>query len=378
MYSLAEYGSMVADRVRMEAYTEALKRSIYPGSVVVDLGAGAGIMSLLAVQYGAAKVYAIEPSGALEVGRTMARANGMQDRIEFFNACSEGVTLPERADVVVSDIRGVLPLLGENFRTIADARQRFLKPDGIFIPQCDTLWAAVVEDSALHGALTDGWESDSLDLSAGRRMVLNSYKMGRVTSQQLVSEPVQWAQIEYRNWKSPGVAGHVHASIHRPGRAHGLSLWFDTVLLDGVGFSNAPGQPKAIYGQAFFPLLEPIDVERGDNVQIAIRADLVDGDHVWTWNTCIRSPGGSIKTDQKQSTFIGLPISPELLRRCADTFVPPSAEDAMVDRAILDRFGSGSSLGQISIEVAALYPARFRDWKAALNRVAALSVRYPG
>jgi protein arginine N-methyltransferase 1 len=378
MYSLADYGSMVADRVRMEAYTEALKRSVHPGSVVVDLGAGAGIMSLLAVQLGAAKVYAIDPGEALEVGRAMARANGMQDRVEFFNACSEGVTLPERADVVVSDIRGVLPLFGDNFRALADARERFLKPGGIFIPQCDTLWAALVEDSAAHRDLTGGWESEVLDLSAGRRMVLNTWKRARFTPRQLVSEPVQWAQVDYRNLTSPHVTGNVHARIQRPGTAHGLCLWFDAVLLDGVGFSNAPGQPQAIYGQAFFPLLEPVAVECGDAVQVAIRADLVGGDQTWSWNTCIRSPGGSIKTDQKQSSFFGVPFSAGNLHRRADTFVPPSTEDATIDRAILDGFGSGCSLGQISVEIAALFPGRFPDWKAALNRVAALSVRYAG
>jgi protein arginine N-methyltransferase 1 len=378
MYSLAEYGSMVADRVRMDAYTEALKRSVHPGCVVVDLGAGAGIMSLLAVQLGAAKVYAIDPSEGLELGRTLARANGMQDRIEFFNACSESVTLPERADVVVSDIRGVLPMIGENFRAIADARERFLKPGGIFIPQCDTLWAALVEEPVAHRDLTAGWDSEGLDLSAGRRMVLNSWKKLRVTPQQLVSEPGQWAQVDYRSVTSPHVAGTVHVPIQRPGTAHGLSLWFDTVLRDGVGFSNAPGQPKAIYGQAFFPLLEPVAVECGDSVQIAIRADLASGNQTWTWNTCIRAPGGSIKTDQKQSSFFGIPFSAGKLRRGADTFVPPSTEDALIDRAILNRFGSGCSLGQISVEVAARFPGRFTDWKAAFDRVAALSVRYPG
>ncbi|HXB68834.1 MAG TPA: 50S ribosomal protein L11 methyltransferase [Candidatus Acidoferrales bacterium] len=378
MYSLADYGSMVADRVRMGAYAEALKRSVQPGSVVVDLGAGAGIMSLIAVQSGAVKVYAIEPSEALEVGRSMARANGMEDRIEFINACSEAVTLPERADVVVSDIRGVLPLLGENFRALADARERFLKPGGIFIPQCDTLWAALVEDPAAYGELTGGWDSDGLDLSAGRRMVLNSWKKLRATPQQLVSEPVQWAQVDYRNLTSPSVAGHGQAPILRPGTAHGLCLWFDTVLLDGVGFSNAPSRPKAIYGQGFFPLLEPIAVEPGDSVRIAIRADLAGGDYTWTWNTCIRSSGGSIKTDQKQSSFFAMPFSAANLRMGADTFVPPSTKDATVDLAILDRFGSGQSLRQISVEVALRFPDRFRDWKAALDRVAALSVRYPG
>jgi protein arginine N-methyltransferase 1 len=376
MYSLVDYGSMTADRVRMDAYAEALQRSVRSGSVVVDLGAGAGIMSLLAAQLGAAKVYAIDPSGALELGRSIARANGMADRILFFNACSEAVTLPERADVLISDIRGVLPLLGENFRALRDARERFLKPEGIFIPQRDTLWAALVEAPAAYNDLVGGWQAKGLDLSAGRHMVLNSWIRRRVTPAQLLTAPVQWSHVDYRSLTGPAVSGRVETGIHRAGTVHGISLWFETALVEGVGFSNAPGQPEAIYGQAFFPLLEPIAVEVDDHVQIAIRADLAGGDYIWSWNTGVRSPDGSVKTDQKQSSFFGAPISTENLHKCADTFVPPSTEDAMADRAILNLFGSGSSLGQISVEVAAQFPGRFRDWHAALDRVAALSVRY--
>jgi hypothetical protein len=50
----------------------------------------------------------------------------------------------------------------------------------------------------------------------------------------------------------------------------------------------------------------------------------------------------------------------------------------MIDRAILEMFGSGRSLGQISVEVAARFPGRFHDWKAVVDRVGAVSVRYPG
>ena len=80
---------MMADRVRMNAYGEALRRAVQPGSIVVDLGAGPGIMSCLAVQLGAARVYAIDPSETLEVARAIARANGFESRIEFHEAFSQ-------------------------------------------------------------------------------------------------------------------------------------------------------------------------------------------------------------------------------------------------------------------------------------------------
>ena len=91
MYSVHDYGAMIADRVRMEAYAEALRQAVKPGSVVLDLGSGAGIFALLACRLGARHVYAIEPSDIIEVGREIAAANSYSGRITFVQQRSEQV-----------------------------------------------------------------------------------------------------------------------------------------------------------------------------------------------------------------------------------------------------------------------------------------------
>ena len=92
MYSVHDYGAMIADRVRMEAYAEALRQAVKPGSVVLDLGSGAGIFALLACRLGARHVYAIEPSDIIEVGREIAAANSCRGRITFLQQRSEQVS----------------------------------------------------------------------------------------------------------------------------------------------------------------------------------------------------------------------------------------------------------------------------------------------
>ena len=76
MYSLAAYGDMIRDRVRMDAYAAALREAIRPGATVVDIGTGTGVMACLACRFGAARVYAIEPADVIEVAAEIARANG--------------------------------------------------------------------------------------------------------------------------------------------------------------------------------------------------------------------------------------------------------------------------------------------------------------
>ena len=56
MYSITNFGAMIADRTRMHAFAEAMRRVITPGSVVIDLGAGPALFALLACRFGARRV----------------------------------------------------------------------------------------------------------------------------------------------------------------------------------------------------------------------------------------------------------------------------------------------------------------------------------
>ena len=95
IHSIHSLGRMMADRLRTEPYVQALRQSVHPGSVVLNIGTGAGGQALLACKLGARRVYAIEPGDSIEVALAVARDNGFEDRIEFIQADSTDVALPE-------------------------------------------------------------------------------------------------------------------------------------------------------------------------------------------------------------------------------------------------------------------------------------------
>src|SRR6266852_9781320 len=140
VYSLAAFGRMITDNLRTDAYAEALKREIKVGDVVADIGTGPRILALIACRFGARRVYAFEPSGVIELAREIAAANGFADRIEFIPKISTESSLPEPANVIASDLHGILPFFGKGLISIIDARKRFLAPNGRLIPACETLW----------------------------------------------------------------------------------------------------------------------------------------------------------------------------------------------------------------------------------------------
>ncbi|MDP6125033.1 MAG: 50S ribosomal protein L11 methyltransferase, partial [Candidatus Latescibacteria bacterium] len=104
--ALAVHRLMLRDEVRIETFQRAIKDNVSAGDVVIDYGAGTGILSVFAVQAGASRVYAIERTGIIDIARQVAEANQVEDRIIFIPEPAETAELPEKADVLVSEWLG--------------------------------------------------------------------------------------------------------------------------------------------------------------------------------------------------------------------------------------------------------------------------------
>ncbi|HEY0723304.1 MAG TPA: 50S ribosomal protein L11 methyltransferase [Pyrinomonadaceae bacterium] len=304
---------MLADRSRMDAYAEALRSAVKPDSVVMDLGCGPGVFALLACKLGARRVYAVEPENIVGLAGEAAAANGFSNRIEFFEKLSTEITLPEPATIIISDLRGVLPWFEQNVSSIIDARKRLLAPGGVLIPRRDILWAAIVEAAEQYEELIDPWCNQfDLDLSAATRLVTNTWRKTRIKPEQLLTDPICWTTLDYYEVDSPDVHAEISWQAAREGTAHGMAVWFDSELAEGIRFSNHPAAPEMIYGNGFFPFSQPVAVSEGERINVRLAADLVNDGYVWRWDTEVRG-----KASFKQSTFFGAPLSTSQLRKSA-------------------------------------------------------------
>jgi SAM-dependent methyltransferase len=372
MYSLGGYGNMIDDAVRVEAYTQALRKTVRPGSVVLEIGTGPGVFAVLACRLGARRVYAIEPDPIIQVAREIAAANGCADRIEFIEDLSTRVTLPVHADVIVSDLRGVLPLFQHHLPSIVDARRRFLAPGGRLIPKRDAVWVSIVEGPEHYARTVDCWEKNPLqqNLAAARRLAVNNFQKAHFTPQQLLAPPQLWTTLDYDTVDSPDVRGTLRFSAERAGTGHGVVVWFDACLADGIGFSNAPGAAEAIYGSAFFPWSEPVSLSQGQNICVEMEATLRQDDYLWRWNTRIDAVGGAPPRHFEQSQLGSVVLSLAKIHRSASDFVPQLSDEGRIHRRVLGLMDGKSSLEQIARQLAEEFPRRFAHWQQALSYAA--------
>lgn len=380
-YSLVAYGMMMDCAPRMDAYDQALRRAVTPGCTVIDIGAGFGAFCLLACKYGAGKVIAIEPDPSIELLMPLARANGFAERIEIVRDMSTRYAPEYKADVVVIDCRGNLPLFQHNIDTIRDARERFLAPEGTLIPLRDIIRVALVSSPPAYRYVRSPWKNNryGLDLSPGERFATNHTSKINLKPSALASEAVELAVLDYQTITSPNIDVKVELTAKANRVVHGLLVWFDAEIAEGIGFSNAPEHLPLVYQQKFMPFPEATRMAGGDRVSLRFRATFTGSEYIWNWDSDVIAAGtGAVRKQYRQSSFQSRIFSPPSIKTLASDFVPAPSEMLAIEQDCLTlvQDGSGRTLGNIAQTIMEKYPARFDSYQKALDHVVVFFKRY--
>lgn len=378
-YDVASYGEMIDCEPRMGVYVEALKRAVTPGCTVIDLGAGFGVFAILACKFGAGEVIAIEPDPSIELLMPLARANGCADRITVVRDLSTRYTPERKADVIVSDCRGTVNLYEHHIATIKDARERLLAPGGTLMPMRDTLKVALARSPKTYRQCHYPWLSNKygLDLTAALTFAVNTESKAYLKPRALMSRPEDLAVIDYRTVTEPNVDTSVELVADKDGIAHGLLIWFDAEIAEGLGYSNAPGQPELVYGQMFLPLENPPRLTAGDRVQLRFRANLIDNNYLWSWEGAVIDViTGASRNPFRQSTFRSRVIAKDAASSRSNLAVPQRSMRMEIDAECLAMIDGGTDQDGIAKALMARYPEQLPTYAAALDHVVSLLLRY--
>ena len=289
--------TLIADRVRNEAFHRALAKVIRPGeTTVADIGAGTGLLGAMAAKLGAREVYLYEQAEVAEVAARVLKANRARN-CHLIPCRSTDMQDPPRVDVVVSETLGNYALEENIVATMADARRRFLAKGGVIIPRAIDQFVAPGVSARINEELTAwdrvGW---GLDLSAAKLMSLNNIYVRTFEERELLDgtrAAVVWDRVDLTRDGRSNRKGEAQWTLRRPATIYGFAAWWTAELVPGVALSTAPDAPRTHWEQLYLPLLQPMVAGAGDRIALSLRSRSSEaaGTHV-AWTAEHRAAGG--------------------------------------------------------------------------------------
>lgn len=376
-----EHREYLSDLNRLECFRLAIEEMVRPGFVVVDLGAGSGIMSLLACRAGAGRVYAIEETSLIGLAREICKANGFSDRVAFIKELSTRAQVPEQADIVVADQIGRFGFDAGIFEYFSDARQRMLKPGGVLLPSRVDLVVAPVEREDLWRQVEFWNESPAgFNFQPARMLAVNTGYPAKFRPEHLLAAPAIIASLDTANCPAsvPGAAASME--VARTGTLHGVGGWFSAQLSPGVPMSNGPLDAKSIRRRnVFFPIDRPVAVQAGDRVRVTMNIRPNESMVAWTvevWDSQVAGSSEPPKARFVHSTAQGMLLCNEDLERTGPHFVPSLTPRGEARLSILELCDGRRSLAEIEQEVYRRHRHLFRSSGEAAAFVAEVVTRY--
>ena len=273
---------MLNDVLRMEAYEAAIKEAVRPGMVAVDVGTGTGILALWALKAGAKLVYGIEVNQR-RIEQALQRIGnaGFGKQFRIMNAVSYAAVLPEKADIIISEILGNLGDNEDMVRILNDARGRFLKVGGVMLPESAQTFLVPVSTPAMHEQVREkkvkginaGYDLESLMERLRVCNQFNLYYDGVIPCSAYLARPLSVREFTFTGSDDPEYEVGRRFLITRSGMLTGFKGYFiaqlsQSVCLDISGDDIRGKRTSDCWKHSYLPIFEPFQVQVGDVVTL--------------------------------------------------------------------------------------------------------------
>lgn len=232
--------AMMNDVNRNEFYQKALAKYVTAESVVLEIGTGSGLLAMMSAKAGAKHVYAIEANRHMcQLAKINMEVNKLSN-ITVINKLStytkHPADLPQKANLLISEIIGTL-LLGESaLEYVADVRERLLAPDAIIIPAGGCQFVELIECEDLE-SITSVKSWGGLDLSSMNILQDTvstvftkqyGFRLNSVAYKSIV-EKTCVADVDFYTHKSGDLplSQKIHVKAAKSGRIHAVVMYWE-------------------------------------------------------------------------------------------------------------------------------------------------------
>lgn len=275
---------MLHDRPRNEAFRDAIRARVTDGMSVLEIGTGTGLLAMIAVEAGASRVITCEQVPAIaERARRIIAQNGFQDRITVLNKNSRdlavGTDLPEKADILISEILGAAFLDEHVLTSFSHARRELLKPGAPMIPLGGATMAGVVDIAGIESLLDAGSDVLGFDLSAFNDLAPVRLEIPPNLDPVLLTDTQPAYSYALEAPFDLPAERQVHFTVLRDGTAIGTALWMKIHLTDEIILENMPPHGLQMHWPIeVYRFKEPREVRAGQTLSLMAGTD---GTSVW-------------------------------------------------------------------------------------------------
>jgi SAM-dependent methyltransferase len=273
---LAGHEKLLSDANRNRLFYRAIKKNVSGQSSVLDIGSGTGVWAVSAAKIGARRVVAIEQDQLL-IGliKRLARDNGVADRVEVVEGDSRQVQLAREFDVVISETIGNLAFDEQIVPIMIDARERFLKPGGVLIPESVSLVAAPAHLKKRHKKLPAGVP---VEYDYFESLLLNhTIGLADRASLRLLSDPKELLRADLATIKSAPALNDLTASW-KPRDANRINCF---AVWANAGLSNETPM-TAIQTTSWSPVVYRVKPFEGEEGELEFKLTLTEDSNYWT------------------------------------------------------------------------------------------------
>lgn len=263
---------MVREAARNNAWRDAIERAVTPGMRVLDIGAGTGLLAMIAARAGAGQVFSCEANPAIaDAAEEIVAANGFADRIRVLRQHSRTIdpaALGGPVDLLVSEIIASDLLQEQVLPAVADASRRLLRPGGTMIPRGGAVRVALAHWGKLEHKLLD--EALGFDVTGFNHLVALPHR-AKVGDPSLVLRSPAATLFDFDFTRAVGYrGGRTRLTLTADGPVNGIVQWIRVRLDAATVYENRPRQGIAsAWFAPFWPLAR--EAAAGEKVTVAGR-----------------------------------------------------------------------------------------------------------